>query len=144
MASMFFLKGMYFTMKSVSTTARYLLGFLFTVFGLNGFFHFLPQPPPSSPLALQFLGAVSASHYMVLIFLLQLIAGVLLLIGRFVPLALTVLAAIITNILLYHVTMDPKDIGIGLFAAILWVLVFLGYRTSFRALLSSHPEPEGL
>jgi hypothetical protein len=50
-------------MKIVSITARYLLGLLFTVFGLNGFLHFIHQPPPSDPLALQFLVAVSASHF---------------------------------------------------------------------------------
>jgi putative oxidoreductase len=124
-------------MHRVSTIARYLLGFLFTVFGLNGFFHFLPQPPPTNPLALQYFGAVSASHYMVLIFLLQLLCGISLLAGRFVPLALTILAGIITNILLFHITMDPGGIGPGLLVTILWVLTFLGYRASFRGLFSA-------
>jgi putative oxidoreductase len=128
-------------MRIVSIVARYLLGLMFTVFGLNGFFHFIHQPPPASPLALQYFGAVSASHYMVLIFSLQVSAGILLLIGRFVPLALTVLAAILTNILLFHVTMDPTGIGPGAFATILWVLVFHAYRASFRPLFSSQPEP---
>ena len=127
-------------MHLVSTIARYLLGFLFTVFGLNGFFHFLPQPPPTNPLALQYFGAVSASHYLVLIFLLQLLCGLLLLAGRFVPLALTILAGIITNILLYHVTMDPKGIGPGILVTILWLLTFAEYRTSFRELLSATPS----
>ena len=128
-------------MKSVSTIARYLLGFIFTVFGLNGFFHFLPQPPPSSAMALQYLQVVSASHYITLVFLLEVIAGILLLLGRFVPLALTVLAGIIANILLYHATMDPKGIGLGILVAFLWVLVFLRYRASFRPLFRSYPEP---
>ena len=127
-------------MHLVSTIARYLLGLLFTVFGLNGFFHFLPQPPPTNPLALQYFGAVSASHYLVLIFLLQLLCGLLLLAGRFVPLALTILAGIITNILLYHVTMDPKGIGPGILVTILWLLTFVEYRTSFRELLSATPS----
>jgi len=128
-------------MKIASTVARYLLGLMFTVFGLNGFLHFIHQPPPPSALAMQYFQVVSVSHYMDLIFLLQVIAGVLLLVGRFVPLALTVLAAILTNILLFHLTMDPKGIGPGAFATILWFLVFHANRLSFRPLLSSRPEP---
>ena len=128
-------------MNRVSLVARYLLGFLFTVIGLNGFFHFLPMPPPANPLALQYLTVVTASHYMVLIFLLQLIAGLLLLANRFVPLALTLLAAVLFNILLYHLTMDPKGIGLGIFAAILWLLTFSTYRTHFRPILSSKHQP---
>src|SRR5580704_17326193 len=104
-------------MNRVSLVARYLLGFLFTVIGLNGFFHFLPMPPPANPLALQYLTVVTASHYMVLIFHLQLIAGLLLLANRFVPLALTLLAAV------------------------LWLLTFSAYRTNFRPILSSKHQP---
>ena len=50
-------------MNIASIIARYLLGLLFTVFGLNGFLHFLHQSRPENPLALQFLLAVSASHF---------------------------------------------------------------------------------
>jgi hypothetical protein len=128
-------------MNRVSLVARYLLGFLFTVIGLNGFFHFLPMPPPANPLALQYLTVVTMSHYMVLIFLLQLIAGLLLLANRFVPLALTLLAGVLFNILLYHLTMDPKGIGLGIFAALLWLLTFRAYRTHFRPILTSKPQP---
>lgn len=72
-------------MKLASTISRYLLGVMFTIFGANGFLHFLKQPPPSSELAMQFLTSASASHFFVLIFLLQLASGVLLLADRFVP-----------------------------------------------------------
>jgi len=128
-------------MNRISTVARYLLGFVFTVFGLNGFLHFIPQPPPSSALALQYLTVLSASHYISVIFLFQLIAGILLLVNRFVPLALTVLAGVIVNILLYHITMDPKGIGLGLVVTILWILLYLEYRSSFRVLLSARSGP---
>ncbi len=130
-------------MKIASTIARYLLGLLFTVFGLNGFFHFLPQPPPASPLALQYLVTLSVSHYFAPIFLLQLICGILLLSDFFVPLALTFLAGIIFNILDFHGTMDPKGIGPGIFVAILWMLVFLRHRASFAPIFRAKPEPAG-
>ena len=120
--------------------ARYLLGLMFLVFGLNGFFRFIPLPPPASPLARAFLMSLGASHYIMVVSFLQLVCGVLLLLDRFVPLALTILAAIITNILLYHLTMDPKSLAGGTLAAILWVLTFTTYRAYFRGLFSSGYE----
>ena len=64
-------------MKMVSVIARYLLGLLFTVFGLNGFLNFIHQVPPTNPLAIQFLVAVSASHFAAFFFAVQLIGGLL-------------------------------------------------------------------
>lgn len=57
-------------MKTASLIARILLGLLFVIFGLNGFFHFIPQPPPPAGVAGQYLGAMAESHYMVPVFLL--------------------------------------------------------------------------
>ena len=69
----------------------------------------------------------------------QLIAGLLLLSGYFVPLALTILAAEIVNILTFHATMDPQGFAPGILALLLWVLVFLQYRRSFEPLLAAKP-----
>jgi uncharacterized membrane protein YphA (DoxX/SURF4 family) len=121
-------------MKITSIVSRYLLGLMFTVFGLNGFLHFIHQPPPPSPLALQFLVAVSASHFAAFFFALQLLAGLLLLFGSFVPLALTVLAGELYNILAFHLTMSPNTIAPALVASVLWILVFLQYRGNFSGI----------
>jgi putative oxidoreductase len=125
-------------MKIASTVARYLLGLMFTVFGLNGFLNFIHQPPPASPLALQFLTAVSVSHFAAFFFAVQLVGGLLLLSGFFVPLALTLLAAELFNILAFHLTLSP-GIAPGLVACVLWVLVFVQYRESFHGILSPRP-----
>ncbi|WP_263415527.1 hypothetical protein [Terriglobus albidus] len=125
-------------MKIVSTIARYLLGLMFTVFGLNGFLNFIPAPPPANPLALQFFGAVSMSHFAAFFFAVQLIGGLLLLSGFFVPLALTLLAAELYNILAFHLTLSP-GIAPALVAVVLWILVFLQYRESFRGILAAKP-----
>src|SRR6202167_6234027 len=111
-------------MKIVSVIARYLLGLLFTVFGLNGFLNFIHQPPPANPLAIQFFIAIGARHFAAFFFAVQLIGGLLLLSGFFVPLALTVLAAELYNILAFHLTLSP-GIGTALVACVLWPLVFL-------------------
>jgi putative oxidoreductase len=126
-------------MKTTSTVARYLLGLMFTVFGLNGFLHFIHQPPPTNLLALQFFGAIIASHFAAFFFAGQVLGGLLLLFGFFVPLALTVLAAELYNILAFHLTMAPASIAPALVAAVLWVLVFLQYRESFKGIFSAKP-----
>ncbi|HEY3742238.1 MAG TPA: hypothetical protein VGL53_20445 [Bryobacteraceae bacterium] len=124
-------------MQLASTIARYLLGIIFTLFGLNGFLHFIPQTPPDSPLAVQYLTVLTESHYMVLPFLIQLIGGLLLLANRYVPLALVLLAPILVNILLFHSLMDPPHIGPGLLATILWFVVFIPIRSVFNGILQA-------
>ena len=124
-------------MKIASISARYLLGLTFTVFGLNGFLNFIHQPPPANPLAIQFFVAVSASHFAAFFFAVQIFGGLLLLSGRFVPLALTLLAAVLYNILAFHLTMAPSSIAPGLVASVLWVLVFLQYRESFKGIFTA-------
>ena len=126
-------------MKITSIIARYLLGLIFTVFSLNGFLNFIHQPPPANPLAIQFLVSVSESHFAAFFFAIQLLGGLLLLSGYFVPLALTVLAAELYNILAFHLTLAPASIPGALVACALWVLVFLQYRQSFKGIFSAKP-----
>jgi putative oxidoreductase len=126
--------------KIVSVIARYLLGLIFVVFGLNGFLNFIHQPPPANPLAMQFFVAVSGSHFAAFFFAIQLAGGLLLLLGYFVPLALTLLAAELYNILAFHLTLAPASIPPALVASVLWVLVFVQYRASFRGIFAAKPE----
>src|SRR5271170_8356941 len=130
-------------MRIASIVARYLLGLIFTIFGLNGFLNFIHQPPPTNPLAMQFFVAVSASHFAAFFFALQVLGGLLLLSGFFVPLALTLLAAELYNILAFHLTMAPASIPPALVACVLWVLVFLQYRKSFKDILAAKPAVQG-
>jgi putative oxidoreductase len=129
-------------MKTTSIVARYLLGLIFTVFGLNGFLNFIHQPPPANPLAIQFLVTVSESHFAAFFFAFQLLGGLLLLSGYFVPLALTVLAAELYNILAFHLTLAPASIGPALVTAVLWVLIFLQYRESFTGIFRAKPATQ--
>jgi hypothetical protein len=122
-------------MKIAATIARYLMGFMFTVFGLNGFLHFLPQSAPAAPLALQYMTVLSQSGYFNAVFALQLLSGILLLANRFVALALVFLAPILANILLFHALMDPAGIAPGVVATILWFLVFSSVQDAFKGIL---------
>jgi putative oxidoreductase len=129
-------------MKTTSIIARYLLGLIFTVFGLNGFLQFIHQPPPTNPLAMQFLVSVSASHFAAFFFAVQVLGGLLLLSGYFIPLALTALAAELYNILAFHLTLSPATIAPALLASVLWILVFLQYRESFRDIFTAKPATQ--
>ena len=120
-------------MKIAAIVARYLLGLIFTVFGLNGFFNFIPATP-LPPMATQFFTVLITSHFMVAIFLLQLACGLLFLSNQYVPLALTLIGPIIFNILLFHITMDPGGIVRGAIATVCWLIVFASLRPAFSGI----------
>jgi uncharacterized membrane protein YphA (DoxX/SURF4 family) len=124
-------------MKVAVLIARILLGLIFVIFGANGFLHFIPSTPPPGA-AGQFAGLLFTTHYYIVVFALQFIGGVLLLVGRYIPLGLVILAPIIVNILLFHIHMNPSGIGPGLLATILWFVVFAAHRESFRGILSAN------
>ena len=126
-------------MKIAVLIARILLGLLFLVFGLNGFLHFIPMPPPSG-LAGQYMGALFVSHYLVVVFLLQVVGGALLLANRYVPLGLLLLGPVLVNILLFHSFMAPEGLPIALFATVLWVIVFAGARKAFAGVFAQRVE----
>jgi putative oxidoreductase len=123
-------------MRTASVIARYLAGVIFLVMGLNGFLNFIPLPPPGG-IAGQFMGALYVSHYLWVIFAFQVIAAVLLLANRYVPLAVAVLAPVIVNILCFHALMAPSGLPLALFVAVLWVLIFVDVRSAFAALFQS-------
>src|ERR1700688_4385353 len=127
-------------MKTTSTISRYLAGVIFLVFGLNGFLHFIPLPPPSG-VAGQFMGALYVSHYLWVIFGFQVIAAVLLLLNRYVPLAVAVLAPVIVNILSFHALMAPSGLPLAFFVAVLWAAIFIDVRPAFSGLFESRLQP---
>ena len=94
----------------------------------------MPQP---EGIAGQFMGALFASHYYVVVFALQVVGGVLLLSGRFIPLALTLLGPVIVNIVLFHACMDPKGLPLAIVVLVLWLTVFSGAREAFDGIFMS-------
>jgi putative oxidoreductase len=121
-------------MKIVILIARLLFGLICVVFGLNGFLNFLSMGPMPTGLAGQFIGALFLSHYYWAVAALQVTGGVLLLVNRFVPLALVLLGPVIVNILLYHLFLNPAGIGLAIVVAVLWLIVFYGHRQYFSGI----------
>jgi putative oxidoreductase len=126
-------------MKVVAIIARILLGLMFFVFGLNPFLKFLPMPPLEGVWG-QFLGALIVSHYVWLVGAVQVISGVLFLIGRYVPLAIALSGPVIVSIIAYHVTMQHSGAQPAVLATICWAILFWRYRASFTPLWEAKPE----
>src|SRR5437660_7483322 len=123
-------------MKIATIIARILLGLIFVVFGSNAFLHFLPMPPLPQGLAGLYLKAFLESGYVYVIGGMQVIAGLFLLIGRFVPLGLTILAAIIFNIWAFHILMAPEGFPPAAVVTLLWAFLVWSYRERFASLLA--------
>jgi len=127
-------------MKATIAAARILLGLVFFVFGLNGFLHFIPMPPPQGRTG-QFMGGLAATGYMFpLIFGVQTIAGALLLVGRFVPLALVALAPIVVNIVAFHLFLAPSGLPLALVVLLLEIFLAWSYRAAFHSVLHARDE----
>ena len=127
-------------MRTASLIARYLAGVVFLVIGLNGFLNFIHLPPPGG-IAGQFMGALYASHYLMVISAFQVIAAILLLVNRYVPLAVAMLAPVIVNILSFHALMAPSGLPLALLMAVLWAVIFVDLRPAFSGLLRPRLEP---
>jgi hypothetical protein len=127
-------------MKIVAIIARYLLGVIFLVFGLNGFLHFLPMGLPPGP-AGQFMVVMSSTHYLTIVFAVQLIAAIMFLANRYVPLALTIIAPVIVNILIFHSLMQPAGLPPGVLATILWIILAVSVRSAFAGILEQKTTP---
>lgn len=126
--------------RLLPVAARTLLGLVFFVFGLNGFFHFMPQPPLPEA-ALPFVGGLAkAGYFFPLLKGTEVLAGVLLLSGRFVPLALTLLAPIVVNIAAFHLFLAPS---LGMVAMLLALEIYLAwaYRDAFAPLFHAKSAP---
>ncbi len=122
-------------MKVLTIIARVLLGLIFLVFGSNAFLNFIPMPPLPPGLAGDYTKVFLASGYVYFIGGLQVIASLFLLIGRFVPLGLTILGGIIVNIWIFHILMAPEGLPPAIVVTILELFLVWRYRDAFRGIV---------
>jgi len=130
--------------RYLPVAARILMGLLFLVFGLNGFLNFIPQPKTPMPEgAAAFATALIKTGYMMrLVMGTQLLVGVLLLVNRFVPLALALIAPIIVGIISFHLFLAPATIGPGIVVLIMEGYLAWSYRHAFQPMLAPRVTPE--
>jgi putative oxidoreductase len=124
-------------MRIVTLVARILLGLIFGVLGLNGFLNFIPAPPMTGDVA-TYLNGINAAHYSWFIFGVQVLAGLLLLTGQYVPLAIFILAPVLANILVFHILIMPMGLPPALLALVLWVIVAWPYRSRFAPIFKRY------
>ncbi len=126
-------------MKIVTSIARILLGLLFFVFGLNNILHFMKMEMPTGDAGV-YLGVLGAHGILSFVGVLMVIAGLLLLVGRYVPLGLVILGPLIVNILMFHLMIAHFGAAPGLVALALELYLIWAYRFSFRGLFDAAPE----
>lgn len=126
-------------LRYTPTVVRILMGLLFTMTGLNGFLDFLPQPKEPLPAgALAFSGAMLATGYLFpLVMGTQLAAGLLLLVNRFVPLALALLAPVVVNIVAFHLFLARSGLGLALVVLALELYLAWTCREAYRPMLTA-------
>ena len=127
-------------MKIAVLIARTLLGLVFVVFGFDKLVPFIPaQMPPGDAGVLA--GLMMAHKWMLFYGVIETAAGLMLLVGRFVPLGLTLLAGMIVNILLFHITLEPSGLPIALMIGVLELFLVYSYRTSFAGIFAAKATP---
>jgi uncharacterized membrane protein YphA (DoxX/SURF4 family) len=124
-------------MKIAALVARILLGLVFAGLGSQPFFIHNPAPQPG--LAGEFNTLFYQSHWVQFVALAQVVAGLLLLANRYVPVALIIIAAFLYNSYAFHITMMPLGLVAPLVATILWLLVALQYRDVFAPIFRARP-----
>ncbi len=127
-------------MKIVTLVARLLLGLVFLAAGVSTFFILNHPPAAPGPLAAEFQHAFFASRWVVFTSVVQIVCGVLLLVNRYVPLALVALIGILYNIIAFHLTMNPSGIIPGLVCIVLWIVVARSHRANLLPLLEASPR----
>ncbi len=128
-------------MKHLPTIARYLMGLIFFVFGLNKFLQFLPAPEIEGP-PLEFFGALMATGYMFpFIAVAEIVAGALLLANRFVPLALVIIAPVTLHILLFHIFLDNSGLVMGIVVLALNLYLLFAYKKYYDPFLVASATP---
>jgi len=132
-------------MKFAVIGARVLLGLVFVVFGLHGFFQFsFILAPEMNEAAGSLMGAlVGTGYFMVVVKLVELTSGLMILTGRFLPLGLILLAPVSVNILLFHGFLDPAGLGMAIFIIVMQLFLAWTYRDSFSGVLQANAKPAG-
>jgi uncharacterized membrane protein YphA (DoxX/SURF4 family) len=131
-------------MKIATLIARILLGLMFFVFGLNGFLMFIPAPPTLPEPAGSFNAAMQVSHFLWFVAGVQMLCGLALLTNQYVPLAIVTLAAVLANILVFHLTMLPMGFPLAILTAVLWFIVALPLRAHFAPLFARKVSPRSV
>lgn len=123
-------------MKYLNIILRIVLGLPFLIFGLNKFFGFIEMPPMSGP-AGEFMGILFQSGYLQVVGMIEIVSGLFLISGFFVPLALVLIFPVNVNIILFHLLLTQgAGIGLALVLCIVNIVLMFRYLPTYRSMLS--------
>ena len=123
--------------------ARVILGLIFTVFGLNGFFHFIPNPEMNEPMTTFMMALAGTGYFMIIVKVVEVVSGLMILTGRFLPLGLILLAPVSVHILFVHLFLDQAGLAMAIVIVVLQVFLAFAYRDSFSGVLNANARPAG-
>ena len=128
-------------MKFAIIGARVILGLIFVVFGLNGFFHFIPNPEMNEPMTQFMMALVSTGYFMAVVKAVEVISGLMILTGRFLPLGLILLAPVSVHILCAHLFLDPGGLVMAIVIIVLQLFLAFAYRDAYSGILQANAQP---
>ena len=114
---------------------RIVFALFLLFFGLNKFFQFMTPPPPPEE-AMGYWTALSASKTLALVAIVEIAAGLALLLNKYASLMMIILMSVSVNAVLYHATMDPGSIGMAVALLVLNVIMLYAYKDHYKSLLS--------
>lgn len=116
---------------------RLLLGLIFTVFGAAGLFHLLPEQPLPEGIAGTYVQALSGTYLFTLVKLTELVAGLMLLSNRLVPLGAVLLAPVVVNIVAFHALVLKTGLPLPLVIVALLGVLAWQHRAAYRPLFAT-------
>ncbi len=121
--------------KNITIGIQRVFGLVFIIFGLNGFFSFLPAFPPSAE-AVAFYEAMSQTGYLIPFEkVTEIFCGAALLGNIYAPLAIAFLAPIVINIVLFHIFLNPAGLPMAIMILVAEFFLILAYKDNFRKVL---------
>ena len=127
--------------SKIAIAARYILGIIFTIFGLNGVMMFtighgfIPMPPPPVVMQTIMTGFMATGYLMTMVMWLELISGLLLLTGFYINAAIILLGPVIVNIFCIHFFAERSGLPMGIFVTILYLILVKSRWPDFKQLL---------
>lgn len=120
--------------SKVFMALRILLGIFILVFGANKFLQFLP-PPEGGEEAMNYFMALSSTHTLTLVAIIEILAGLALIFNKFGALMSLILMSVSVNAVLFHATLEPASIGPAAVLLLLNIVMLVGYKDKYSELL---------
>ena len=120
--------------SKVFMVIRIIFALALLFFGANKLFHFMDPPPPPEE-AMGYWTALSITKTMTVVAIVEILAGLTLILNKYAALMMLVLMSVSVNAILYHLALDPASIGMAVGLLLLNILMLYVYKDSYKELL---------